>query len=87
MSLETFENDPIDWAEVACGSSHMAALSKDGNIFTWGEGRSGQLGHGDSETKETPTKVESLIGKKIIKVACGAHHTVALTDQGELYSW
>ncbi len=29
----------------ACGAAHSLALASDGSLFTWGDGRRGQLGH------------------------------------------
>ena len=34
-----------------------------------------------------PTVVEGLQGKYIASIACGWHHTAALTDSGQLYTW
>ena len=34
-----------------------------------------------------PTVVEGLQGKYIQAIACGWHHTAALTDSGQLYTW
>lgn len=35
-----------------------------------------------------PQRVEgSLLGKKVINVACGSFHTAALTASGEVYCW
>lgn len=33
--------------DIACGESHSLALSKSGEVYTWGGGQLGQLGHGD----------------------------------------
>ena len=33
--------------DVACGDAHTCALSLDGDVYTWGAGQVGQLGHGD----------------------------------------
>lgn len=33
---------------IACGWDHCMAVTDDGALFTWGSGRSGQLGHGDT---------------------------------------
>lgn len=33
---------------IACGWDHCLAVTDDGALFTWGSGRSGQLGHGDT---------------------------------------
>ena len=34
-----------------------------------------------------PRCVEAMSGKCIVAIACGAVHTVALTDSGEVYAW
>lgn len=44
-------DDPLESARVktiACGWDHCMAVTDDGALFTWGSGRSGQLGHGDT---------------------------------------
>lgn len=35
--------------EIACGGAHSAAITSSGELYTWGKGRYGRLGHGDSE--------------------------------------
>lgn len=39
---------------IACGSSHSAAITSDGELYTWGQGQYGRLGHGDEVSKYTP---------------------------------
>ena len=77
--------------EVACGKEHAAAVTHAGEIFTWGAGEHGQLGHGDEESRIAPTVVVELgrLGEdqKVCMVACGAVHTVALTEERMLYSF
>ena len=34
--------------ELACGWRHSMAVTMLGDVFSWGRGVSGQLGHGDS---------------------------------------
>jgi alpha-tubulin suppressor-like RCC1 family protein len=46
---------------VSCGSEHSYALSKDGEVFSWGLNFKGQLGLGDFENRLEPTLVESLL--------------------------
>ena len=65
----------------------MAALSSDGKVFTAGKGNHGQLGHGNRESTETLTLVESLCDHHIVNVQCGINITIALTDKGEVYAW
>ncbi len=31
---------------ISCGSSHSAAISAEGDLYTWGRGNYGRLGHG-----------------------------------------
>eukprot|EP00164_Ancoracysta_twista_P004908 GFYU01006672.1.p1 GENE.GFYU01006672.1~~GFYU01006672.1.p1 ORF type:complete len:690 (+),score=188.72 GFYU01006672.1:180-2249(+) len=74
--------------QVACGRYHMAALTDTGDVYSWGYGSYGQLGHGGARNQEpTPGLVEMLQGKRVRQIACGANHTVVLTDEGDVYSW
>lgn len=43
--------------DVACGSAHSAAISSSGELFTWGLGDYGRLGHGDLVTQLKPKQV------------------------------
>jgi RCC1 and BTB domain-containing protein len=65
----------------------MAALSCDGHVYTMGRGAHGQLGHGDRKSKKTLTMVESLHDRHIVDVKCGKYMTVALSANGDLYTW
>lgn len=48
----------------------------------------GALGHGfDFTDKFWPTKVEPLENERVVQVACGQHHTAALTERGEVWVW
>lgn len=40
LRIEAFLKTPVQ--EVACGESHVVALTKDGNVFTWGCGEFGK---------------------------------------------
>ena len=36
----------------------------------------------------TPTLVQGAIsGKTVLDVACGSHHSICLTSDGDLYAW
>ncbi|XP_040568701.2 LOW QUALITY PROTEIN: E3 ubiquitin-protein ligase HERC2-like [Lepeophtheirus salmonis] len=75
--------------DIACGSSHSAAITSNGELYTWGCGEYGRLGHGDNITQMRPKQVKTLAGKRVIQVACGSRdaQTLALTDDGMVYSW
>jgi alpha-tubulin suppressor-like RCC1 family protein len=40
--------DPIPVRQVCCGDYYCMALSRAGDVFTWGEASEGQLGHGET---------------------------------------
>ena len=75
------------WNQVACGDTHTAAVSSNGEVFTWGWGYYGQLGHGDHIDRTVPTKVEIPGGEAVVKVTCGTLHTAAVTASGKLFTW
>eukprot|EP00850_Spirogloea_muscicola_P003742 SM000015S01242 [mRNA] locus=s15:773139:784742:- [translate_table: standard] len=73
--------------QVAAGESHSAALTADGLVYTWGRGKYGQLGHGVLTNEMKPMRVDALAGRRVVQIACGGDHTMALTDQSKLYTW
>lgn len=75
--------------DVACGSSHSAAIVNNQELYTWGLGDYGRLGHGDEVTQLKPKLVRSLLGYNVIDVSCGSRdaQTVCLTDDGKVWSW
>ncbi|XP_069137757.1 probable E3 ubiquitin-protein ligase HERC1 isoform X1 [Argopecten irradians] len=67
---------------------HTLALSTDGEIFSWGDGDYGKLGHGSSCTVKYPKIVLGPLAGKIVKsVSAGYRHSAAVTEDGELYTW
>eukprot|EP00960_Hanusia_phi_P041520 755029-Hanusia_phi.AAC.15 len=93
-SVAALHHVPI--VQVALGYEHMAALALDGEVYTWGDGEHGQLGHGDSCSYSTPKKLslelESNDGEVAdvgapVLLACGASVTLVLTDTGRLISF
>ncbi|KAL6651738.1 hypothetical protein ACP70R_010663 [Stipagrostis hirtigluma subsp. patula] len=64
--------------EVACGSYHVAVLTHAGEVYTWGKGANGRLGHGDIADRKVPTLVEALRERSVKRIACGSSFTVAI---------
>jgi RCC1 and BTB domain-containing protein len=75
--------------EVACGGRHTLVCTDDGRVYSFGYGSNGQLGHGNNETRLTPTFIEAapLGGEFVVQVACGHEHSMALTSKGCVYTW
>ncbi|KAL1814080.1 hypothetical protein ACET3Z_024145 [Daucus carota] len=73
--------------QIACGDSHCLAVSMEGEVQSWGRNQNGQLGLGTIEDSLVPQKVQAFQGIAVKMVAAGAEHTVAITEDGELYGW
>ncbi|BAT88758.1 hypothetical protein VIGAN_05236000 [Vigna angularis var. angularis] len=77
----------LDVQNIACGGKHAALVTKQGEIFSWGEESGGRLGHGVDSDVPHPKLIESLSNTNIELVACGEYHTCAVTLSGDLYTW
>ncbi len=84
-------NRPIVIEDVALSKLHSAILTTDpeSNLYICGFGPGGRLGTGDEVTRFSYACIEegSLAGKKVISVALGQNHTLALTSDGEVSSF
>lgn len=75
--------------QIACGASHSLALAADGDVYCFGTFRDANGVIGFSETIEAakvPMKMSfgTVANKhKIVMIAAGEHHDLALTDNGE----
>jgi len=84
---------------VVLGKDHSIALTEDGTVYTWGYNNRGQLGDNTTTQRETPVKVlkgaysegTTYLGdngsNEIIAVAIGDYHSIALAEDGTVYSW
>ncbi|XP_055967110.1 probable E3 ubiquitin-protein ligase HERC6 [Sorex fumeus] len=80
----------LQFALVSCGKEHCLAVDHRGRVYAWGSGSERQLGIGEdtaSTSSDIPRLIQSLRGRKIIQVSCGDHHSLALTEGGQLFSW
>lgn len=74
---------------VSAGHYHSLAVTETGNLWSWGDNGSGQLGRRDAggEASQDPRIVRSLQDSKVSQVSAGAAHSLAVTREGEVYSW
>ena len=74
---------------VACGRYHMAIWTKKGQLYTYGEGNYGALGHGNTTSYKNPVNLAegSFGNSKVVKAVCGDQSTLALGDKGEVWVW
>jgi len=69
------------------GKETSAALSETGRVFTWGLGDQYQLGHDKADNEAVPKELEALAKVRIVDVALGENHMLALNELGNPYSW
>lgn len=74
---------------VAAGELHSGVVTADGDVYTFGEGFCGQLGHGDRRPQLLPKQVTlgGLEDECIANMSMGCRHTLVTTEEGEVYSW
>ena len=71
----------------ACGSGHTVGLTKEGKVFTFGDGSRGQLGQGTRvQQLSEPKVVQQLSNLKVNFVSCGDCHTAAITGLYHMFS-
>ncbi|KAJ3576562.1 hypothetical protein NP233_g354 [Leucocoprinus birnbaumii] len=85
--------------QAAAGISFSLVLTDTGKVFSFGSAEKGQLGNGTTgerittgnktafDIEDRPIYVKELDGKKIIQIASGQQHSLALDDAGVVYAW
>jgi len=66
---------------IACGSDFTLCVAEGGQVWSWGKGTSGNLGHGVALDEYTPKCIESIQDTSVYMVAAGSSHSLALTRQ------
>nr|XP_050858898.1 X-linked retinitis pigmentosa GTPase regulator [Vespula vulgaris] len=70
--------------EISTGYYHSAFLTESGLIYICGESESGKLGIDVNFTTQVAPK-QMLLPTTAIHIACGGHHTLILTESGNVY--
>jgi hypothetical protein len=52
-------------ARLAAGQTHPLVVSEGGEVFSFGDGSHGALGHGNTESCWTPKRIEGLLGVRV----------------------
>ena len=82
---------PIVVQDVQLSKLHSAILTTDpeANLYMCGFGSGGRLGTGDETTRFGYTNIHGggLAGKRIVHIGLGQNHTIAITAEGETFTW
>jgi len=77
----------ITISSIASHESHSLFLTQEGRIWTCGSGFCGILGHGSISDSFQPKLIESLLHVRIVDVAVGVRHSVAVSEKGQIFTW
>ncbi|XVF81647.1 hypothetical protein PTKIN_Ptkin15bG0172000 [Pterospermum kingtungense] len=78
---------PTRVAAVSCGGFFTVALTEEGQLWNWGANSNYELGRDDKVGGWKPKPIPSLESTRIIQIASGGYHSLALTDEGKVLSW
>jgi len=70
---------------VASGGGQCLALSAVGEVYSWGDGTDGELGHADRGAMAGPRRIETL--ERVESLAAGVYTSAAVDDRGRLFTW
>ncbi|MCO5595508.1 hypothetical protein L7F22_049553 [Adiantum nelumboides] len=77
--------------KVACGNNHTVAVDSIGNVYTWGYGGYGRLGHREQKDEFTPRVVDQFQRHNLLPptavVAAGSAFSACTAAGGQLYMW
>lgn len=84
--VKTLRNQCVRY--ISCGDDFSVFLTKDGGVFSAGNGTFGQLGHGSFQNEMLPRKVLELMGSEVTQIACGRRHTLTfLPSRRKIYGF
>ncbi|KAJ3037498.1 hypothetical protein HK097_003495, partial [Rhizophlyctis rosea] len=78
---------------VALGPDHSVLVTEQGEVWTWGSNRFGQLGYAtdvvgtEAAPELSPREVIALKRNRVLEAAASKMHTAVFTDSGTIYSW
>ena len=79
-------------ATIETGGYHGFAISKNGDVYSWGLNNFGQTGSpddigNDDAVVTQPKIIKPLHGTTIVSLTGGAHHSIAATSEGDCLVW
>jgi alpha-tubulin suppressor-like RCC1 family protein len=72
---------------IVAGCRHTLAITEAGRVLSWGWNDRGTLGLGHRQKTAKPTMIDALKHERVVQLAAGGWHCVAVTDEGKVYAW
>ena len=84
-------NQSFQATQISAGSWNALAIDTEGNTWTWGYNRYGQLGDGSTSDKYKPQTVQNPTNTsqslKATQISAGVNHSLAVGQDGSLWAW
>ena len=77
-------------SSIYSGQNSTYALDSAGQVHAWGFNNNGQLGNNSTTQSPIPVAISSfgsLVGAKIVSMACGYDHALAIDTLGNVHAW
>ncbi|XP_077989490.1 serine/threonine-protein kinase Nek9-like [Glandiceps talaboti] len=82
IPINFFSDKPVE--QVSCGDCHVIALTRDGEVYSWGCGEYGRLGLGSEDDYNEPQRVAIQGKRTIISVCAGSDVSFFMSAGGRL---
>jgi alpha-tubulin suppressor-like RCC1 family protein len=73
--------------QITAAKQHILYLTERGEVYSYGKGVYGVCGQGGAKSCSQQQILRPLSERKVMQIACGEYHSLALTQMHDLYSW
>ncbi|RIA81434.1 regulator of chromosome condensation 1/beta-lactamase-inhibitor protein II [Glomus cerebriforme] len=88
--IEIFRDWDLKVVDVACGQYHTVLMTSDGEVFTFGLNKYGQLGYDfpiKLQFSDIPKKIEHGLIRRAKSIHCGWNNTIVICEGSKLFIW
>lgn len=85
--VETFPKLGLKIVQAAAGAYHIIVLDNKGDVWGWGQNGYWEAGGGVCKEGYVTTPCRILSNKNVVQIGAGEYISMALTDDGDVYTW